>query len=182
MTKSEFNKVIDEAIPTHIKELLQRNNDIFLCGGSLRSLYLGELPNDYDLFFTNEDGYKKALEHYRFYQKSDNGYVTTIPELKTQLIYKKFFETPEHIIDSFDYCNICAAYNYNTGLFLNDEFMSSNDNKEVRVNVITNTLSSLKRLGRYIIGGYEVKGAYDYIVSVMQDKGIVCVMSEYYEG
>lgn len=165
-----------------------------LTGGACRDILIGVEPKDYDLFFLNKQSLHDTLDLMlsKGWKTTDSKFYTITLEkngLKVQLVFKDFFEKPEDVYRDFDYVNVMACvYSQDEGLTLKEsfhpDFKECNEDKVVKINVITKTLASFKRLCPYMKKGYDVEEAYDYIVSLFEsrkdEKGVL-MLAEFYE-
>lgn len=149
-----------------------------LAGGSILDICLGRTPNDYDFFFTSDAAIVSARSLFESRERIETAYTTTFG--KIQLIHKQAYESENAIISDFDFAPIQMAYSGDK-LFIGEKTADCINSKEVVVNVITCPYESMGRLRKFWRMGYDIKPAYDYIASVLHDKGSVCVVKEFYE-
>lgn len=141
----------------------------YLAGGAIRSVYTSARINDYDIYFTDEDGYYSTNEHiksidvFQFLGRTDNAitYKNTANEKLYQLIIgDSFIGSPEDIMSKFDFTICQGAYNFKTQeVILSDKFLEHNSQKRLVYTMASSyPLSSLVRMKKYIKYGYEISG------------------------
>ncbi len=147
------------------------NNNIFLAGGSLRTVLKCSVEevNDFDLFFKTlaevqplrdrleKDGFEK-------YYECPDGFLYSYRKgkHKIQLICKIEYATPEILLQSFDVSPCLFAWHDKT-LYFTREAVRSVFRKRLRVNNVTFPVATLKRLVKYAQKGYSVgMGAEDF--------------------
>ena len=145
---------------------LDFNNGPWIAGGSIRRLFDGtEKESDFDIFFKSElslNDYKAELLNKQGHIDYENEFNTTfkmfeptrIPPFKVQLI-KFYFDTPEAVLDWFDYTNCQFITDGNT-LLTGRYTLYDVGRKQLRVNNIHHAVSSVRRLLKYARQGYTV--------------------------
>lgn len=174
--ENRIRKIIKRDFP--LIDTILDNYGVVLAGGALRDLINGDTPKDWDFFFLNEGAFHKSLQHLRniaehndsLYDLSSfiisNHYTKTLETngVKIQLIHKKFYDSVDDVVDSFDF-NVCQVALTTEVFYITPEIHDSITRKEVEVNVLPNPVDSLNRLLRLRKKGYIVKKAYWQIVS-----------------
>lgn len=176
------------------------NKDVWLAGGSLRTLIdPKDEVIDYDLFFKdtgrkgrNEKNLaftKVFLDNLRFnctfecpegklytYEKKEsiNQFVQAY---KVQLICENFYESPEHLLSTFD---LSPTYFCTDGEFLwtNKLAIKSVKNKFCELLYLTYPVSTIKRLIKYSNKGYNINSAVQGVVSNLINKKSIITNEE----
>lgn len=154
-----------------------------LAGGAIRDFALGQSPKDFDIFFLNILDLDETRRIIGLRPVMATHYTETyiIEGKLIQLIFKKFYESPEKIINDFDF-NAIRGYMTKDGYFISEEMIIDLENKALSINLITKPIKSLERLVKYVRQDYDVKEAYDYIVSLLATKShLVMLNGSYYE-
>jgi len=89
----------------------------FIAGGCFKDLFTGSKARDIDVFFENEDDYKKAVKLYKtkknFKKIYSNDNCTGYKDLKNNVgieLVKSIFGTPKEVLEQFDFTIVKAAY------------------------------------------------------------------------
>jgi hypothetical protein len=186
---NEIEQKLRSQLPPFIRDLVNLNDGIMLAGGSIRSHLFSQYVKDYDFFFRDNQSLGDFLSYCMVRNIkliAQTQYTSTFLSesgLKIQAVYKKFYDSPETLMNDFDFYNICSVYNKADGLVSPVEFYNSNESLIVSVKCITKPIDSLKRLGAYMARGYNIDEAYDYILSLLstKDKNILLGTSYYDE-
>lgn len=157
---------------------------VYLAGGSLRNLLGGkDIIADIDLFFNGETALKKAENVMQMYEGSEDGcwyeafrcpagelitYKTAIdkpdedktPEdyknqRKVQFITKSFYDSPEQLINSFDFIPTCACM-YQDVLYTHPDWVSHVKKRTLGLHFVSYPVATLSRLLKYSHKGYHV--------------------------
>lgn len=141
----------------------------WIAGGALRSLVANEdHVSDYDFFFKD----KEQLEMFRSIMESSasikilskksndhcDTYSIVIPnkeynKFEVQLVHISYYESPQLLLDSFDY-TICQ-FAYDGDSFFTGEFSILDlMRRRLAVNVITYPVSSVRRMIKYTNKGF----------------------------
>lgn len=174
--ENRIRKIIKRDFP--LIDTILDNYGVVLAGGALRDLINGDTPKDWDFFFLNEGAFHKSLQHLRniaehtaiLYDLTpvirSTHYTKTVEtdRLNIQFIHKKFYDSINDVVDSFDF-NVCQVALTTEVFCITPETHDSITRKEVEVNVLPNPVDSLNRLLRLRKKGYIVKKAYRQIVS-----------------
>ena len=157
--KNHLDQVILELSKLIPLEFIKEN--LFIAGGSIRSLVSGEEPQDYD-FFMKSDVASQIREYLKDVMKyeSDNSIGTYVQEAVTShsgLTYLKNKEiqiiicakgTPKDIIGEFDFRNNMNYYDISTGELVIDEYAS---NKQLKINPMArNLVGTLARVSKFV--------------------------------
>ena len=134
----------------------------WVAGGALRDYFIEgncDTSKDIDVFFQNEDDFKKASLYLNKITGSDfsNGDVTnfTINQRKIQLIGLHNFKNPKETIDSFDFTICCAAVDKQT-VYFSEKFLDDIKKKELIIQKLPYPIGTLKRLQRYVKKGFTM--------------------------
>lgn len=174
---------------------------VVLAGGAIRDLLNSVEPKDFDIFFTNDSsrfqveellGTPEAETHYTktyFFMEPELDKPKLPPylvqvnktEVEIQLVFKQTYGNEQSIIDNFDFSLVQWALSRN-GLFFGETTFQDTVDKKVSIGIITKPLSSLNRLIKYA-QDYDIKGAYDYVLLVMQNADPKIVLrGDFYNG
>jgi hypothetical protein len=167
-----------------IKQLLEIDG-VVLAGGALRDQIKGEqIAKDYDFFFTKPGAEQQAREILGksfIYTRYTATFIVNnhshlplglshsnpnLNDLEIQLVFKKIYESPQEIIDQFDF-RVCQFAADKNGVYFNPEAYDDLDSKRLVANNITKPIDSLNRLVKYAKKGYDVNEAYQKVVEVL---------------
>jgi hypothetical protein len=171
--KGIWNARLDKILPCLPK-------DAWIAGGFLRAMIAGEddTNGDIDFFFHSEEGFDAMMDLIKYPssvpggQKAFNYY--TIPEYENikklrivdceslvgfrpnvQLIRLYWFETPENVIDSFDF-TICQFITDGKTLWFNPQAFDDVKTKTIREHRKSNdSITRLNRILKYTNKGYK---------------------------
>jgi len=139
-------------------------NDVFIAGGAITSIFTNNKINDYDIYFReykNMLNIKLFLEENKFKLlfKSDNALSYKRDNVNIQLI-KKIYGKPEDIINQFDYTICMGAYDFSSRKFIfNEHFLQHNAQRQLIFNINAKyPICSLYRMLKYIKRGYIISG------------------------
>lgn len=179
-----------------IQEILSLVPGTYLSGGAVRDIHLGLKPKDYDLYFKDKESYNTVLNYLigSGAKAIDSKWVTITFDYKGfifQLIHKNYFEKPEDVYADFDFINVMGTLYWDSNscfgeelkLVCHEEFKKVNEEKIVKINVITNCFKSFERLIPYMKKVFDVDEAYDYMISLFQerkDEKRVLMLQSYY--
>jgi len=195
-----WNKRLDKIIP-YIPE------GAWLGGGFLRAMIAGEdeLDGDIDFFFGTEDGFNKMLDMIKYptsiygAEKAFSYY--SIPEYENlnklrivdcesvvefrpniQLVRLFWFDSPEHVIDSFDF-TVCQFITDGKTLWYNPQAFEDIKTKTIRFHrEMSDSIAVLNRILKYQSKGYKMapelfKIAEENAVATLNNPG---KLSEYF--
>ena len=156
----------------------------YIAGGAITSLFTGNLINDLDVYFPNEDSLKTAVSLFygrddlvAFDDNEDGGgldldfgklfaHVVTNKsilyradfEQDVQFMHFDYFNSPEEIFDKFDYTVCMGAFDIAKDEFvLHNDFLKHNAQKYLKFNNRTAfPLISLLRVHKYQEKGYKI--------------------------
>lgn len=167
----------------------------WLAGGSIRRLFDGnDKESDFDLFFASEEQLKSYqavlnspwLSSKVLYENEQNVTMEVTPlntdafsgegslkPFKLQLI-KFYFNSPEAVLEWFDYTNCQFLTDGNT-LLVGEYTLFDVGRKHLRVNKIHHALSSVRRLLKYARQGYTIcdGSINDILKAVVEDPAII---------
>lgn len=132
----------------------------WVAGGAVRAYLAGERIKDIDVFFPNEEEYKKAYDKLtnkgdkNIIFDSDNATKVYHNKKKVDLI-KHYFPTPKETLSQFDFTVTCVAI-YESKLHHHVDFFIDLSNKSLIINSLPYPLSTMQRLQRYIVRGYHI--------------------------
>jgi hypothetical protein len=149
----------------------------WLAGGAVRRTMQGEkLDSDFDLFFNSEAQFElvkaKLQEQGNFVLTSSNdknhtfkeaGYFNEIegqkavwiPEMVVQAIHFRYYDSPQDIVDSFDFTLSQFVYD-GIDIHMGDFSLWDVARKKLVPNKITYGVSSLRRILKYANQGYTI--------------------------
>ncbi len=142
-----------------INELQSVEINCWVGGGSVKSYLASEPIYDIDVFFATKEDYDNAYSHlindkqYFVIFESDNATKIQFGRKKVDLICQSFYPTASDCIQHYDFTIVMAAVN-STGLIYHRDFFIDLAKKSLVINSISNPLSTLKRLQKYIKRGY----------------------------
>jgi hypothetical protein len=150
-------------IPEDAKELVRTfaNSYSFIAGGSVRSIYEGGIPADFDVFTASPETYPQLLqdiEGFGFQKLFQNPMLARYVTVNGQLLdavtprVAEFMctqGTPEQVISHFDFTVARAAIISENQLLVDDDFEEDCQNKVLRIKHIVCPLSSVKRIAKY---------------------------------
>lgn len=157
---------------------------VYLAGGSLRNLLGGDdIIQDIDLFFRDKEALEQAMKIMDSYNGSDDGcwyeafrcpagelitYKSAIdkPEedrtsedyknqRKVQFITKSFYESPEQLINTFDFIPTCACI-YGEVLYTHPDWVRHVKKRTLGLHFVSYPVATLNRLLKYSHKGYHV--------------------------
>lgn len=179
---SSFLEIFEDNIP-ELTGLLAIDG-VYLAGGLLRTLFsdVDELdPNftDVDLFFRDGEALQRAKQFmfgtcYHSYFICPEGKLTSYvyldgeePKWKVQFITLTFYDSPEEVIESFDFTVTGFATDGET-LFMLDTAIEDTLSRHLKWNKLTYPASSLRRMMKYARKGYWMEQAdYQWFVSML---------------
>lgn len=166
-TVERFNKQI-------LTELKEKGITAWVAGGIVRDYFMGiPLNTDYDLFFPDEENFKKCAEYFRVsgaYVKweSDNG-MKVFYNGKTYDLVKKYFPNPQETIDAFDFTVSMFAVDEEQVYYHPAAFIDL-AKRQLMINKITYPASTMSRAFRYYQKGFKMcRGEMKKIVQSIQD-------------
>ncbi|OPH61910.1 hypothetical protein BC351_01320 [Paenibacillus ferrarius] len=133
-------------------------NEMWLAGGAIRRTLIGsELSSDFDLFFKNEailKQYAKSLEGKKAKKTAETEHhITYCLDIKgntriIQLIKIGYYESPEAVIDTFDFTIAQFAYD-GTDLFCGRYSLWDLSRKRLALHKLTYGVATMRRLIKY---------------------------------
>lgn len=138
-------------------------NGAILSGGAIRRVIMNEKPSDYDFFFYSKPHMenwistlspdfhktKETKHHHEFVGKIEG----IEKPVKIQAIHFKYYDTPEEIIDSFDF-TICMFAINGDELIITPEALYDLGRKRLAINKLTYPVSTMRRLLKYKDQGF----------------------------
>lgn len=160
----KYTKVLFESAPF----LLPYKDKLFIAGGCLRSIILGEQVKDLDIFCKDAQtateiansgfGFKSdnALNFTIHIQGESTGSFTQVIEsIRVQIIHNQV-GSPQEIINQFDFTMNMNYYDFETD-FINVENIQDILSKTLRVNKhCRNKLGTLARIVKFVERGYKL--------------------------
>lgn len=157
---------------------------VYLAGGSLRNLLGGnDVIADIDIFFANQQALENAESIMKKCDGSDPrcwyeafrcpaGELITYKsavdkpdedkieedyknQAKVQFITKSFYDSPEQLINSFDFIPTCACL-YNDVLYTHPDWVRHVKKKTLGLNFVSYPVATLSRMMKYSYKGYHV--------------------------
>lgn len=167
--KGDILDAIDE-----LCELL--NNDLadivrtrtYVAGGAIVSLVLGQVPNDYDVFISDErsaEVLRTGIKHTAITTNSKlapwikaitaNGITIKLPSDKVIQIVTRFYGPPSRVFETFDFTHCRCYYKYsNEDLSYDRNLILSK--KLIYDGVDKFPVNSIKRMIRFVRRGYDI--------------------------
>jgi hypothetical protein len=189
MTFSEISNILDNVVNQWLASIDDeglRNRfaeNVLLAGGSIGSLIRNETPNDYDIFFRNQNTVNLVSDYYEQYNDSGNFRIITITENAVtfengiQLILK-YSGKLEQLWNNFDFRHTKIGFDYRTKLIQYDNQTVLDDirNKEVFYDDFDSNLRNLdltlKRVIKRINEGWSVNtSSYLTLLKRYSEKG-----------
>lgn len=181
--KSSRTDNLYEYFPVWFEEL-QDVEGVYLAGGSLRNLLGGDdVIQDIDLFFRDAVALTRAMSVMDQYMGSEDGcwyeafrcpagelitYKSSIDvpdedktesdyknQKKVQFITKSFYESPEELINSFDFIPTCACL-YKGILYTHPDWVKHVKKKTLGLHFVSYPVATLSRMMKYRSKGYLV--------------------------
>lgn len=163
---------------------LLKHAKCFVAGGAVTSMFSGKEINDIDVYFrdykslvivlknlfniddSDDDDVDKELDNFLdigqfqliYTNHTKKSVLFVKDELHLQLIYFKFFQTPQEIFDTFDFTVNMGVYDFAAEEFvLHDDFLKDVAQRRLMVNPKTAyPIISLLRIDKYKSKGYEI--------------------------
>ncbi len=135
--------------------------NFWVAGGAVRDFFTQRsVETDIDLFFANRLDFSTVRNHWYWDDldhlfpsvENDNVIKIITHQGKFDLV-KKFFETPEKTVESFDFTVCAAAVDYDNFYYHPDFFMDL-ASKRLQIVSLPYPIATLARLQRYIKKGY----------------------------
>lgn len=145
---------------------------VWLAGGALRTILSKDEIKDYDLFFKDEAFFYATTVHLEvlgaiktFECPKKELFTYKYGNLKIQLIKKRYYESPEVLLNSFDFtvCQFC--WNGRVLFVSSKNSIKDSKNRNLRINEIQYPVASLNRLVKYAKRGYKYFDALDDFIS-----------------
>lgn len=147
-----------------------------LAGGAITSLFTNKEINDFDIYFTSNEGLSSVFGQIfgvveedfiapydlitKFATKRSMLCVTRAQQ-KVQLIHYKIHENVQSVFDSFDFEHVMGAFDFATEKFvLHENFLKSNSQRLMQFNPGTDfPITSMMRVQKYKERGYTISKA-----------------------
>lgn len=159
-----------------LTELMNEEINCWIAGGSVRDYFMGiPVKTDIDIFFPNEEEYKKAEKFFK--QKngevkwnSDNGMKIKYKK-KTFDLVKKFFKNPKDTINNFDFTVSMLAVDKNN-VYFGETTLIDLAKRQLMINKITYPASTTSRMVRYLKKGFNICNGelYKIIKSIQEEE------------
>jgi hypothetical protein len=156
----QFENAIKKFSKIILNELKENNIKCWIAGGSLRDYFSGiSVKTDYDLFFPNEEEYKKAEHFFKNKQclikwESDNA-MKVVYNNKTFDLVKKYFKDPISTINEFDFTVSMFAID-NEKVYHGTTTFIDLSKKQLMINKLPYPASTLSRSFIYYKKGYSM--------------------------
>lgn len=173
MTFDEISNILDDVVNQWLDSIDDeglRNTfaeNVLVAGGSIGSLIRNETPNDYDLFFRNQETVNLISDYYQRYDNSGSFRIISRTENAVtfengiQLVLKYNGDLKE-LWDNFDFRNTKIGFDYRTKQieYNNQSVLDSINNKELFYEDFNRDLRNLdltlKRVTKRINQGWSV--------------------------
>ena len=173
MTFDEISNILDDVVNQWLDSIDDeglRNTfaeNVLVAGGSIGSLIRNETPNDYDLFFRNQETVNLISNYYEQYDNSGNFRIITRTENAvtfengTQLVLKYSGDLKE-LWSNFDFRHTKIGFDYRTKQieYNNQSVLDSINNKELFYEDFNRDLRNLdltlKRVIKRINQGWSI--------------------------
>jgi hypothetical protein len=189
MTFSEISNILDDVVTQWLDSIDNeelRNTfaeNVLVAGGSIGSLIRNETPNDYDLFFRNQETVNLISNYYQQYDNSGNFRIITITENAVtfengiQLVLK-YSGDLKQLWNNFDFRHTKIGFDYRTKQiqYNNQAVLDAINNKELFYEAFNRDLKNLdltlKRVIKRINEGWSVNtSSYLILLKQYSEKG-----------
>lgn len=182
LKESRTNNLYDY-FPIWFEDLCEIDG-VYLAGGSLRNFLGGDdVIQDIDLFFRDKEALEKAMKIMGMHSGSDDGcwyeafrcpagelitYKSVIDKTdedktpedyknqrKVQFITKSFYESPEQLINTFDFIPTCACI-YGGVLYTHPDWVRHVKKRKLGLHFVSYPVATLNRLLKYSYKGYHI--------------------------
>ena len=188
MTFSEISNILDDVVNQWLDSIDNeelRNTfaeNVLVAGGSIGSLIRNETPNDYDLFFRNQETVNLISDYYQQYDNSGNFRIITITENAVtfengiQLVLK-YNGDLKQLWNNFDFRHTKIGFDYRTKQiqYDNQAVLDSINNKQLfyeDFNKVNNLDLTLERVIKRINEGWTInRPSYLTLLKTYSEKG-----------
>ena len=188
MTFSEISNILDDVVTQWLDSIDNeelRNTfaeNVLVAGGSIGSLIRNETPNDYDLFFRNQETVNLISNYYQQYDNSGNFRIITITENAVtfengiQLVLK-YSGDLKQLWNNFDFRHTKIGFDYRTKQiqYDNQAVLDSINNKQLfyeDFNKVNNLDLTLERVIKLINRGWDInRPSYLTLLKTYSEKG-----------
>lgn len=188
MTFSEISNILDDVVNQWLDSIDNeelRNTfaeNVLVAGGSIGSLIRNETPNDYDLFFRNQETVNLISNYYQQYDNSGNFRIITITENAVtfengiQLVLK-YSGDLKQLWNNFDFRHTKIGFDYRTKQiqYDNQAVLDSINNKQLfyeDFNKVNNLDLTLERVIKLINRGWGInRPSYLTLLKTYSEKG-----------
>lgn len=188
MTFSEISNILDDVVNQWLDSIDNeelRNTfaeNVLVAGGSIGSLIRNETPNDYDLFFRNQETVNLISNYYQQYDNSGNFRIITITknavtfENGIQLVLK-YSGDLKQLWNNFDFRHTKIGFDYRTKQiqYDNQAVLDSINNKQLfyeDFNKVNNLDLTLERVKKRINEGWGInRPSYLTLLKTYSEKG-----------
>ena len=188
MTFSEISNILDDVVNQWLDSIGDdelRNTfaeNVLVAGGSIGSLIRNETPNDYDLFFRNQETVNLISNYYQQYDNSGNFRIITITENAVtfengiQLVLK-YNGDLKQLWNNFDFRHTKIGFDYRTKQiqYDNQAVLDSINNKQLfyeDFNKVNNLDLTLERVIKLINRGWGInRPSYLTLLKTYSEKG-----------
>lgn len=156
----QFDNAVTRYRKLILEDLKTAEIKCWIAGGALRDYFMGvPIKTDYDLFFPDEENYKKASDFFKkenadIKWESDNGMKVKYKG-KTFDLVKKFFESPQATINAFDFTASMISVDYDNVYHGETTFLDL-AKRQLMINKITYPASTMSRAFRYYKKGFSM--------------------------
>ena len=188
MTFSEISNILDDVVNQWLDSIDNeelRNTfaeNVLVAGGSIGSLIRNQTPNDYDLFFRNQETVNLISNYYQQYDNSGNFRIITITENAVtfengiQLVLK-YSGDLKQLWNNFDFRHTKIGFDYRTKQiqYDNQAVLDSINNKQLfyeDFNKVNNLDLTLERVIKLINRGWGInRPSYLILLKQYSEKG-----------
>jgi hypothetical protein len=170
----QFDNAIERYNKIILSEMKEANIKCWLAGGAIRDYFMGvPIKTDYDMFFPNEDEFKKAEKFFKSNSaevkwESDNGMKVLYNGKKYDLI-KKYWSDPQATIEAFDFTVSMFAVDSERVYHGETSFIDLSK-RQLMLNKIPFPASTMSRAFRYYQKGFSMcMGEMKKLVEAIQD-------------
>ena len=140
-------------------------DQMFIAGGAIRSLLIGDKVSDYDIFFKTQEALEKFVAHmeYRQYEYKSNNSIGLFSSTGKHLQFIIVTSgSPESVVGEFDFTCNQSFYNFSEEL-LNVHTDSYSRNLRINPNA-RNTMGTFLRIGKFLRKGYNYPPREDMVM------------------
>lgn len=144
-------------------QVILKQYECFVAGGTITSLFCNREINDIDIYFRDERSMIQFLhevweENEWIINQTKKAILLKYKEVEIQLIHFDYFNSAEEIFNTYDFTSCMGAFDFKTETFtLHNDFMKHNAQRLLKFNSGTAfPIVSLLRVQKYQEKGYTI--------------------------